>query len=323
MTGLLRVEFTRFFNRRAIVALLMLGVVVTGALAFKTAWDTRPASAAELSTAQAEADLAAEDPTNSAALAECMNDPVAMLGPESTAADCRERLLPSAESLLERSSLDLPQALDDEGGRLAAFLIGLLVIAGATFAGADFASRSITNQLLFEPRRVRLWLAKGIAVSVAGALFVLAALAAYWLALLLVADARDLTVPDADLALVGWHVLRAVVLAAGAALGAFALTMLFRHTVAALALLFVYAAGSEILVALLPVQGTARWTIGNNVFGWLKPDFEYVDPVGRCAPFEECNPVHSLGHLDAGLFLLALLAIAVAASIVSFQRRDV
>ncbi|RYE76498.1 MAG: hypothetical protein EOO74_08345, partial [Myxococcales bacterium] len=53
MTGLLRVEFTRFFARRAIVVLLMLGLLVTAALAFKTAWDTRPADAEEIATAQA------------------------------------------------------------------------------------------------------------------------------------------------------------------------------------------------------------------------------------------------------------------------------
>lgn len=323
MTGLLRVEFTRFFARRAIVVLLMLGLLVTAALAFKTAWDTRPADAEEIATAQADAELAAKDPSNLATVNECARDPQAMIGPDATVADCRERLLPSAESLLERQPLNLPQALDDEGGRLAAFLVGLLVIAGATFVGADFASRSITNQLIFEPRRIRVWLTKAVTVALAGAGFMLVALSAYWLSLLLVADARELAVPDAHLSIVGWHVVRAVALAAGAAAGAFALTTLFRHTVAALALLFAYAAGSEVLVALLPVQGMARWTIGNNVFGWLKPDFRYVDAGGECAPYQECNPVHTLTHLESGWFLLALLVVACVAGLVSFTRRDV
>lgn len=321
--GLLRVEFNRFFSRRAIAALLMLGVLVTAALAFKTAWDTRPPTQQEIATARADAELAAKDPTNLATVNQCARDPEAMIGPDATVADCRERLLPGADSFIERDTLNLPQALDDEGARLAAFLVGLLVIAGATFVGADIASRSITNQLIFEPRRVRLWTAKAVTVGVAGALFVLVALSAYWASMLLVADARELVVPDAHLSVVGWHVVRAVALAAGAAIGAFALTTLFRHTVAALALLFVYAAGSEILVALLPVQGMARWTIGNNVFGWLKPEFQYVDPGGQCAPYQECNPVHTLGHLDSGLFLLALLVVASVAGLVSFARRDV
>lgn len=323
MIRLIRVELGRFFSRRAIVWLLLLGVVVTGALAFKTAFDTRPPNAQEVATAQAQAKLAADDSANASTMAECVRDPAAMIGPGATQADCAARLLPSVEALLPRHKLNFTDALDDEGGRLAAFLVGLLVIAGATFAGADWASRSMRNQLIFEPRRARLWSAKAIAVGLAGAAFILVTLAGFWLTLQLVAQARELTVPDGELALVGWHVVRAVALGAGAALGAYALTMIFRHTVATLALLFLYAVGSEILVALLPAKGLAHWTIGNNVFGWLKPDFSYVDPAGKCAAYEECNPVHTLPHLDAGLFLLALLVLAVVVSVASFKRRDV
>lgn len=323
MMGLAWVETIRFCTRRAIVALLLLGVLVTAALAFKTAWDTRPPSAQEQATAQAQAEAAAEDPTVISTMGECVRDPAAMIGPGATRADCAARFEPTPESLLERDQLDLITALDDEGARLAAFLIGLLVIAGATFAGADWASRSLTNQLIFEPRRVRLWAVKGLVAAVLGAAFVAVCLGGYWISLLMVAEARDLVVPDAALRMVGWHVVRALVLASAATLGAFALTMLFRHTVAALALLFVYAAGSEILATLVPVEGVARWTIGNNVFAWLKPDFEYVETTGQCAAYSECNPVRALSHLDAGLFLLALLVVAVVLSLVSFRRRDV
>ena len=323
MRRLIQVELTRFLTRRAIVALMLLGVVMTGALAFKTAWDTRPPSDQEMATAQAQANLAADDPTTAATMSECLADPVAVLGPNSTKTDCRERLLPSAESLLKRAPLSLPQALDDEGGRLAAFLIGLMVIAGATFAGADWGSGSMTNQVIFEPRRLRLWTAKAIAASLSAAAWMLVLVSGFWLTLFLVSEARDIAIADPELSLIGWHVVRAVVLAAGAAVGAYALTMFFRHTVAALALLFMYAAGSELLVSLLPVQGIARWTIGNNVFGFLKPDFTYLDPSGKCAAYQECNPVNELDILPAGLFLLALLVVAVVVSIISFRRRDV
>ena len=44
MIRLVRVELARLFSRRAIVAVLLLGILVTGALAFKTAVDTRPPS---------------------------------------------------------------------------------------------------------------------------------------------------------------------------------------------------------------------------------------------------------------------------------------
>ena len=76
-------------------------------------------------------------------------------------------------------------------------------------------------------------------------------------------------------------------------------------------------------MTLSPIPGIARWSIGNNVFGWLKPDFEYVEVTGKCAAYQECNPVRTLSHLDSGLFLLALLVIAVLASAVVFRHRDV
>ena len=74
-----------------------------------------------------------------------------------------------------------------------------------------------------------------------------------------------------------WHIVRATGMAMGAALGAFALTMIFRHTVATLALLFVYSIGGEIAVNLLPFEGAARWSLGNNALGWLAIHYRYFD----------------------------------------------
>ena len=37
----------------------------------------------------------------------------------------------------------------------------LLVLVGTTFVGHDWNSGSMSNQLLFEPRRLRVWAAKG------------------------------------------------------------------------------------------------------------------------------------------------------------------
>ncbi len=68
-----------------------------------------------------------------------------------------------------------------------------------------------------------------------------------------------------------------------AGLGAFALTMLFRHSVATLSLLFAYSVGGEILAVLVPVDGVGRWTLGNNVYGWLETRMEFFDPTAPCA----------------------------------------
>ena len=138
---------------------------------------------------------------------------------------------------------------------VALVVVGLLVIVGSTFAGAEWTSGSMTNQLLFEPRRSRVWLAKAGAVTIGCGLIALVALGGYWLSLGVIAQARDIAIPSNDVTKVLWHLLRAVALAMGAGLGAFALTMIFRHTVATLALLFVYAVGGEVALSLLPLEG--------------------------------------------------------------------
>ena len=67
-----------------------------------------------------------------------------------------------------------------------------MVIAGSTFVGADWSSGSLTNQLIFEPRRLRLWLAKAVAVVIGSGVVTLVALTGYWLGVGAVAQARDL-----------------------------------------------------------------------------------------------------------------------------------
>jgi hypothetical protein len=145
----------------------------------------------------------------------------------------------------------------------------------------------------------------------------------FWLAMYLVAADRGVPHGSGLMSDVGWHVLRAVVFAMGAALGAFALTMLFRHSVATLALLFAYSVGGEILAFLIPVDGVGRWTLGNNVFGWLETRMEYFDPTARCAREGACSGLQHISHLEGGLYLLALLLVAVVLSVWSFSRRDV
>ena len=148
-------------------------------------------------------------------------------------------------------------------------------------------------------------------------------LSGYWLALGAFAQARDIAVPSAHVSEVAWHVVRAVALAMGAGLGGFALTMIFRHTVATLALLFVYSVGGEIAVNLLPFEGAGRWSVGNNVIGWLATHHRYFDTTIDCTPGERCSSMQVMTHLEAGPFLGILLLVAVAVSLLWFRRRDI
>lgn len=320
---LLLVELTRFRSRRAIALLAVAAFVLAVVLAGATAWETRPLTAADRTDAAAQADLAGQDAQTVVEVRACEARPSDYLGPKATAGDCAKALVPGVEAFYPREQLSIAGALRGHGVELALVVVGLMVIAGCTFAGADWASGSLTNQLLFEPRRGRLWLAKAGAVVVGTGLVTLVAVVGFWVAIALLARGEGIALPSRDVGHVAWHVVRTVALGMGAGLGGFALTMVFRHTVATLALLFVYAVGGEILVNLLPFEGAGRWSVGNNTFGWVALSHRYLDSSIDCAPGEQCSQLQVMTHLEAGSFLLVILVVAVALSLLTFRRRDV
>lgn len=320
MRRLIGVELTRYRSRRAIGWLLVAAALLTLLVAAKTAWDTRPITAAEHASAQAQAATDAASADLRDQIQACLKDPVRTLGPDTTAADCR-RLEPTASDYYPREALSLHQQLSGNGYRIGLLIAVLLVIAAATFAGADWASGSMVNQLVFEPRRGRVWLAKAAAVGIASAVVGAVLVAAYWIGLGLVADARGIAVPTSVVHAIAAEAGREVVLCAAAAVGGFALAMLFRNTVATLGLLFLYAVIGDVVLNLAPVDGVTRWSLGNNVTGWVRDHYHFLDDAGTCGG--GCSKLVPLGQLEAGLFLLVLLAIAAAASYAAFRRRDV
>jgi ABC-2 type transport system permease protein len=320
---LLLVELNRFRSRRAVALLVLAAVLVAVAFVGATAWNTRPLTRDDRTDAAAQSDLEGQKPERQQEVHACKADPQAYLGPQATAEDCAGALIEPAQSYYPRQPLDLGTALQHRGVELALIVIGLIVIAGCTFAGADWWSGSMTNQLLFESRRSKLWLAKAGAVMIGSGLITLVVLGGYWLGLGVIAQARDLGISSADVTQVLWHLLRAVVLGMGAGLGAFALTMIFRHTVATLALLFIYSVGGELVVNLLPIEGAGRWSVGNNAFGWLATHHRYFDATIDCTPGERCSSMQVMTHLQAGTFLGVLLLVAVVVSLLWFRRRDV
>jgi len=321
MTGLVRVELARYRSRRVIVLLIAIGALLAGLVAFQSAWDTRPLTDAEVATAQAQADIEADRAGDDADIAQCIKDSPLGTEPGFAAQQCRDMFAPSQTTYLPRSPLNLNGTLQGNGIGIALLVIGLLIIAASTFAGSDWASGAIRNQVLFEPRRTRVWAAKTIAVSVASGLVAAVVLGGFWVALYLVAADRGVPHGSAVVGDIGWHLVRAVALAMGAGAGAFALTMIFRSSVATLAVLFTYSIGGEILIYLLPVDGVARWSLGHNVFGWLEKHLEYVDPTALC--LGGCTASEHLSHLESGLYLLALLSVALLGSWATFRRRDV
>lgn len=319
---ILLVELSRFRSRRAIVLMLVAGALLTAFVAGTTVWDTRPVSAQDRAAAQARADDQAQSPMVAEELAMCESDPQSYLGPQGSAAGCRDAVVPRAEWFLERSELSLAAEVDDAGAGVLILLLAIMIIVGTTFAGGDWASGSMSNQLLFEPRRARVWLGKAVAVFLATMLSTTAILAAFWGTLFAVAARRGLDTGASVTEQVLWSSGRGVLLAGVAGLGAYALTMLLRHTVGTLSVLFAYVVGGEILVASLPVEGAARWSLGNNVLAWLQDGYKYYDATVPCTK-TVCDQMVGLPLADAAAYLGALLVLVVALSLPLFRRRDI
>jgi ABC-2 type transport system permease protein len=321
---LLGVELDRFRCRRAIVLLLLTTMLLTAFMAVTTVWQTRPVSEADRAAAEALAQHESESEFFRRELARCERDPERFLGfAEATAADCAD-ILPRAEWYLQRRTLDLGGERRGSGAAVTVLLTGLLLVVGTTFAGADWASGSVSNQLLFESRRARVWLAKAGAVLLGSALTAAAMLGGLWLTLYLVAESRGVPTGAAVQAAIRGDVARGIALAAAGAVGAYALTMLLRHTVGTLAVLFTYAVVGEILIATLPVEGIGRWSLLNNVSAWLFGGHSYYDASLPCRPgLQRCDQMATLSLGDGALFLGALLLAVVVSSLISFRRRDI
>lgn len=312
-----RVELTRWRTRPVVAALVLGAVLFTVVAAGLTAWQSRPLSEAERSDAAAQSRVAAQEPGVRAEVAACRADPGAYLGPTADRADCAPTLAPGARSFLPREPLALAGLVTQRGVEVALVVVCLMVIAGSTFAGADWATRSMVTQVTAEPRRGRLWLAKAAAVVIGAAVTTAVALLAFWGVLAAVAQAQGLDAGGGAVSAALAQVGRATALAAAAALGGFALTMALRHTVATLALLFLYAVGGEIALGLLPWRDADRWSVGPLAAAWVQHD-----PAGRAF----CEPaclITEVPYAASGVVLGALTLLAILLSVVTFRRRDV
>ncbi len=244
MIRLIGLELTRLRWRRAVVVLLAGCTLVTLVIFAGTAWSTRPISDSDLQQAQEQVDRELAQPYMQRQIRQCEKRPgrYGVGDPE----QCAERMGPQVEWYVGRDELRAGRAFREAGLGVMTIVMGLLMLVGTTFAGADWNSGSMSNQLLFEPRRARVWLAKAVAVfavSVATSAVLLAGFAG---GLLLLARSRGLEVPPE---VPGWMVSssgRAVLLIGAAAVGAYAVTMLVRSTVFTLGAMFAVVVGATL-----------------------------------------------------------------------------
>jgi hypothetical protein len=323
-TGLLRAELHRFRARRFLRLLLLLGVVAwAAATAIGLAHHGRP-TAADLAAAQQQVgQIVADADRNREA---CLTDPQRptdapaeeQCGPPVTAADI------DPSSFLPHPPFSFAGSAQTGVMGFAAVASLLAFLAGATWIGAEWSTRSLVALLFWEPRRLRVVATKA-AVLLAGATALGVLAQAAWLgtATLLDSVAGDgAALPPGfwagELAMQG----RGVLLTALAGLGGFALANLIRNTAAALGAGFVYFAVVETAVRSL-APSWQPWLVTSNVGGLLVdggvhlfwPDG--IGPDGQQAVHEQV-----LGNVQSGVFLGCVVAVLTAAGAVLFARRD-
>lgn len=321
---LIGVELSRFFSRRAVVLLLVATALLTALVAGTTIWNTRPVTGNELATARAQVQQQLDSPEYQRDLANCERDPESLFGPGARVEDCRNELTPTPESYLGRSTLSLADERRSGGTGVMVVIALFMVMVGATFAGADWSSGSMSNQTLFEPRRGRVWAAKAVAVTAGCAVTALVLLVGYWLSLLSVADARGIETSGAVQQAVSWMAGRGVLLAALTGLGSYALTMLLRSTVATLAVVFVFVVVGEVLLAASPIDRSSLWSPSDNVFAWLQDGVRVFDESVGCAPGPTpCTQQYTVSLLHGAVYLAVLLLVTLLVSALRFRRRDV
>lgn len=327
MIRLVGVELTRLRWRRAVLVLAAVCVVAPVVILAVTAWNTRPYSESE--KADIARQLAADTERAQIEVQACVDDPESHGIPEGADVEqtCEDWYLPQASWYGYREPLDLDEEREaGSGPAVVAIVTMLLVLAGTTFAGHDWHTGSMSNQLLFESRRGRVWLSKGLAVALASALVAGAVLAAYWTGLWAVPSIRDL---DADGLRSGYlQALRGTLLATGGALLAYALTMLFRSTVATLGVLFGITVLAPILMALVAFPNNERWMPTTNIAAVIQDGTTYYDDSGYSCTVDEdgnevCTGEHELTLAGGTAYLVGLLALSVVPSVLTFRRRDV
>lgn len=316
MIPLVEVELTRIWWRRAVRILLLLAILLPLAVFVIRVYDTQTKTLDEVVADYG--DFVLDEVRN------CQQDPAAY-GADAAATDCEDVVATSYGN----SPLDLREERENGGGIAAMVLIAMvLVLAGTTYAGHDWNTGSMSNQLLFEPRRERVWLAKALAIGLVSGALALAVLVAFWTGLYAVASVRDLEIQDHALSDAYQQAGLGAVFGAGAALFGYALTMLLRSTVGTLGLLFAVGFFCVVFVAgVLGLEGsTERFMPWGNFAAFANGSYEYYDydacgfDLGGGNGCDTPDVIHRSG---AVIYYLIILAVTVVPSVFSFRERDV
>jgi ABC-2 type transport system permease protein len=332
MSRLLGVELRRFFARRLtrmLAIVMLLGVVATGiGLAVNSSRDVAGAHA----TARQRVALYVEQAK--AGRADCLaHVPKDRAAEACGPADQASQLPPGAFYTDPRFSFhDHVRELVRTGVYLSALLT---LLAAASFVGAEWQAGTFASLLTWEPRRLRVYLAK-LSAAIAGAVGIATvSIAAFVGVAALVAATRGTfatVVPPERQAPV--HHLAGQAFALGArGLGLVALTAavaatlatLMRHTVAAVGAVLAYFVIGEGIIGSLRGGDVRHHLLSSYVRAMVDGTYTWfvrqVGPDGSI--FFDSRNVRTLHALHSGLLLAVLLLLLIAGTAVVLERRDV
>lgn len=320
---LLKVELVRLLARRAVLVLLAVAVVVPTVIGVIRVIDTRPPAPEAMAAAEQQAEEESERRYVQRSLRRCLERPsewgIAEEG--DVRAKCEEYVLPQPDWFLYYEPLTLVGEREGSGIAVVVILSIVALLIGTTFAGHDWASGSMSNQLLFEPRRWRVWTAKALAVALVVLVTATLVTSVFWSAVAAVVSSRD---DDA-----GWPVLldslqlgwRGAAVATAMGLVGYGLAMLFRSTVASLGIVAGVAVAGGIVLA---TAGLAPpWDPSLNVLAIVQNGAVYLEEVACGDGSEGCSVERTLPLTHGLVYLGSVSLVALAASLTSFLRRDV
>ena len=307
MARLLAAELRRIAARRLVrltAALALIATLLGGAAAFAFSGSLSE-EAYQQRVAEADARVEAQD----AQIESCLRAHGVERG-EEISDDVARQCFPSEDlgqvddPRFHRSRLE--SILRGVTGALAVIGWGL----GASLVGAEFASRSMTTLLTWEPRRGRVFVTKTVAAMLATSVLAVAALVLVALAMwpALAVHGAPVGAGDPTLWSLAGTIGRGVALATISAGIGFAIATIGRNTAAALGAGFAYVIVLENIVG-TSLEGWRRWLLLGNVIVFVSGNSDGSEVPGRSVA-------------GAGLFLAAVAVASLAVAGAAFHRRD-
>ncbi|GAB3862888.1 hypothetical protein GCM10028801_29340 [Nocardioides maradonensis] len=321
MRHLVRVELDRIRWRRAVRVLVPIALLMPVVMLVIWTANTKPHDAQAWARAEARAQREMSSPGFQHQIDRCVADQ--WIGPGTTREQCIAEQAPRPDWYLPYNEMKAQDAITGFAPAAAMLVVGAIALAAMTYAGADWSSGSISNQLIFNPRRLQLYAAKLIAIGALGAVVSLLVQAVWWIAFTLIAQVRDLPWEPGMTGDALAVAAKGTAFAALIGVTAFALTTLVRHTVAALGTTLAVLAVSTAFIHGLDTGNLQALSPALNAGATLFDDITYSTQSWSSGDGFRAYETHTIGAAQGFLFWGVIGLGLVLGGGAAFRRRDV